>query len=221
MVDLMLEDARAPAAGFDANRTVVESHPLDRHHFGARHLASPTGDAQAAFVTENSTVRLDDLGVDQRNRELRAAFVVEVLRYVDPDQAAQYPNLRCRQPHARGGQHRLIHILGEAAQAVVHISDPQRLLPESRVTFEQYFEKRHELTELQISRMTAFATWREYPLARGVSSTFGRGSPEASDRRRDAPVANRQRRRRRTAARTFRHFRRQAGYPTHRSRRRP
>src|SRR5687768_4393453 len=60
MVDLMLKDARPPAAGLDAYWTVVESHPLDRHHFGARHLTGPTGDAQAAFVTENSTVCLND-----------------------------------------------------------------------------------------------------------------------------------------------------------------
>src|SRR5215213_2724314 len=124
MVDLMLEDARAPAAGLHAYRTVVESHPLDRYHFGAWHLAGPTGDAQAAFVTEISTVRLDDLGVDQRNREPRAAFVVEVLRYVDPDQSAQYSDLWCRQPHSRRVQHRLVYIFCKAAQVVVHISDP-------------------------------------------------------------------------------------------------
>src|SRR5688500_10513514 len=46
MVNLVLEDARPPAAGLDAYRPIVESHPLDRHHFGARHLAGPTRDAQ-------------------------------------------------------------------------------------------------------------------------------------------------------------------------------
>src|SRR5829696_2869322 len=148
MVDLMLEDARPPAAGLEAYWTVVEPHPLDRHHFGARHLAGPTRDAQAAFITENSAARLDNLGVDQRNRELWAALVVEVLRYMHPDQSTQYPDLRRRQPDARRGQHRLVHIFGQAAQAVVHISDAQRLLPQPRVTFEQNFEKRHESSEL-------------------------------------------------------------------------
>src|SRR5688500_14389792 len=85
MVDLMLKNARPPAAGLDAYRSVIESHPLDRHHFGARHLTGPTGNAQASLVTEDAPVRPDDLRVDQRNRELRTAFVVEVLRYVDPD----------------------------------------------------------------------------------------------------------------------------------------
>src|SRR5215204_2298668 len=221
MVDLMLEDARAPAAGFDANRTVVESHPLDRHHFGARHLASPTGDAQAAFVTENSTVRLDDLGVDQRNRELRAAFVVEVLRYVDPDQSAQYSDLRRRQPHARGGQHRLIHILGEAAQAVVHISYPQRLLPQPRVTFEQYFEKRHELSELHSvsydgrhhSGKVSASTGRR------LNSTLSLTSRDQSPSRRTCVSC--QWRRLRLAARMSRPICRQAGCPTRRGPRRP
>src|SRR5215216_3144435 len=60
MVDLVLEDARAPATGLDAYRPIVESDPLDRHRLGARHLASPTGDAQATLVTEDATIRLDD-----------------------------------------------------------------------------------------------------------------------------------------------------------------
>src|SRR5215216_6020787 len=67
MVDLVLEDTRAPAASLDAHRPVVESDPLDCHGFGAWHLASPPGDAQAPLVTEDPTARLDDLRVDQRN----------------------------------------------------------------------------------------------------------------------------------------------------------
>src|SRR5215207_7694997 len=49
MVDLVLQDSRAPAAGFDPYRPVVEACPLDRHYVGARHLTGPTGDAQASL----------------------------------------------------------------------------------------------------------------------------------------------------------------------------
>src|SRR5918993_583496 len=109
MVDLMLEDACAPAAGLDADRPVVEACPLDRHYFGARHFTGPTGDAQASLVTEDPTVCPDDLRVDQGNRELRTAFVVEVFLYVDPDQSAQYADLWRRQAHSGRGQHCLVH----------------------------------------------------------------------------------------------------------------
>src|SRR5215213_9106166 len=107
MVDLVLEDARAPAASLDPHRPVVESDPLHRQRFGTRHLAGPPGNAQAALIAEDPTARLDDLGVDQRDGELRTAFFVKVLRHVDPDQSTQYPDLWRRKPHSRRSQHRL------------------------------------------------------------------------------------------------------------------
>src|SRR4051794_21388776 len=115
MVDLVLEDTCPPAASLDAHRPVVESNPLDRDRFGAGYLPGPPGNAQAPLITEDPTARLDDLGVDQRNGELRTAFVVEVLRHMDPDQPAQDSDLWRRQPHSWRGQHRLVHILGETA----------------------------------------------------------------------------------------------------------
>jgi hypothetical protein len=66
VIDLVLEDAREPAFGLDADLFAMRVARFDGDGRGAGHVvADDTGDAEAAFGPQDGVVAaLDDFGVD-------------------------------------------------------------------------------------------------------------------------------------------------------------
>src|SRR5690606_6193886 len=132
MIDLVLEDDGEIALGLDPHRLVVHVDRLDRHAPGTLDIAGPARNAEAALRPDLRPARLDDLRVEElQGRLLRA--VLFIFRHVDGDEPNALANLRRREANARRLEHRLEHVIGELADAVVRLADLHGLLPQYRI----------------------------------------------------------------------------------------
>jgi hypothetical protein len=102
-------------------------------------------------------VRLDDLGVDQGEDDGGVALAVVVLRDVDDDEAAGDADLGRGEADAGGGDHRLVHVGGEPAQAIVDAADLGGFLAEAGVALQHDVEDGHRfpIREARCARLGA------------------------------------------------------------------
>ena len=124
MVDLVLDGAGQQAAPLDPDRLAVAVERLADHLVGTRHLPHHAGDGEAALVGDLLPVRLDDLGVGE---------VEELVVHLDRDDPNRDVDLGGRQPDAGRGDHRLHHVVHEAADRIVDLADLGRPAAENGV----------------------------------------------------------------------------------------
>src|SRR4030065_1036981 len=143
MVDLMLEDARQPAFGFDSHRMPMTVQSFYRHYFQALHLPLDARDGKAALGTEHCNVGgTRNLGVYQDIKFGRSLFIFLITEFND-DQPGRFTHLRGSQSHAGSLAHGLNHIVHQGLEVGTEIAHFTSLMPQDDLRKGDNFSNSH------------------------------------------------------------------------------
>ena len=127
MIDLMLEDARQPAPGFDLHRLAMTVHSFDLHLGMALHLPHQAWDGETALHTQQSFLGyFYDLGVDHRPHFFRRVFILLILFafiIFDDDDAVGESDLRRGKTHTRRLAHGFDHVVYQGLEFFIKCSN--------------------------------------------------------------------------------------------------
>src|SRR6266852_1427262 len=123
VVDLVLDGARQQRVALDLHRLPLAVEPACHHLHVAFDLADVARNREAALQADLLALPLHHLRVHEG---------VQVGVGLDDHHAQPDAHLGCRQPDARGGDHRVHHVIDQLADAAIDTRHPPRLLAKDR-----------------------------------------------------------------------------------------
>ena len=144
MIGFMLQGARQQPGRFDLDLVAFQSLRARHDRFCALDFTGDFRKTQATFRAHFGFVAQFDLGIDQDERhrclgidilavQLHRALSIFHTRNVQDSELERFAHLLRGQPHAVRRLHRLQHVSGQLANAIVDLVDPFAFRAQHRV----------------------------------------------------------------------------------------